>query len=78
MMYESYSYYYKRRVLLIFLVNIEIWLNYGGEDAILSSSEALMCHRGSVNPLTSSVLSTQYANVSGSVSGSVNTFCHRG
>ena len=42
MMYESYSYYYKRRVLLIFLVNIEIWLNYGGKDAILSSSEALM------------------------------------
>ena len=42
MMYESYSYYYKRRVLLIFLVNIEIWLNYGGQDAILSSLEALM------------------------------------
>ena len=42
MMYESYSYYYKRRVLLIFLVKIEIWLNYGGQDAILSSPEALM------------------------------------
>ena len=42
MMYESYSYYYKRRVLLIFLVKIEIWLNYGAQDAILSSPEALM------------------------------------